>query len=147
MSSWFRIVGHNYTAELRSLTHQVRAHMEDTSLGCTPIANLRPFLFVQPPMMSCIFSSLHHAVDTVAATATRTGNPFLLSAWAKYEKEEADRQIIMTRVWIRPRAYNSLYWFIATECTRAERVAHLLNNPTYPNHMALGPLSRDPRRN
>ena len=111
------------------------------------MANLRPFMFVQPLMMSCMFSSLNHAVDTVAATAVRTGPPFLLSAWAKYEKAEDDRQVIMTRVWLRPRAYNSLYWFVATECTREERARHLLENPTYPDHAALGPLFRDPLRN
>jgi hypothetical protein len=147
MSSWFRIVGHNYTAELRSLTQQIRAHMEDTALGRRPISNLRPFLFVQPPMMTCLQRSLNHAVDTVAATAIRTNTPFLMSAWAKYEANEKDRQMILTRIWIRPRSYDSLYWFVATECTYEERVRHLLENPTYPHHASLGPLSRDPRRN
>lgn len=147
MSSWFRIVKHNYTAELRSLTQQVRTHLEDTSLGRRSISNLRPFFFVQPPMMTCLHNSLQNAVDTVSATAIRISRPFMLSAWANYEANEKDRQVILTRVWLRPRAYDSLYWFVATECTHEERVRHLLENPTYPDHATLGPLFRDPRRN
>lgn len=147
MSSWFRILGHNYTAELRSLSQQIRVHMNDTALGRRSIANLKPFMFVQLPIMSCMFSSLNHAVDTVAATAVRAGPPFLLSSWAKYEKNQEDRQVILTRVWLRPRAHGSLYWFVATECTREARVHHLLENPTYPDRATLGPLFRDPLRN
>ena len=146
MSSWFRIVGYAYAKESTLLSTQLRAHINDTTLGRRPIANLRPFILRQP-INGCMNMSFYHAVNTVAASAIQMRNPFMLSSWAKYEPNPEDRQMILTRVWLRPREYDSLYWFITTECTTEARADYIEQIPTYPDHTTLGPLDRDPRRN
>lgn len=147
MTSWFRIAGHAYANESTLLTAKIRAHITDTTLGRRSISNLRPFILRQPPSYGCMDSSFHHAINTVAASAVKINKPFLLNSWAKYEPKQADRQMFLTRIWLRPRDYESLYWFITTECTTHERANRIEDFPTYPHHASLGPLNRDPRRN
>ena len=147
MTSWFRIVGTQCVKDSPVLTKQIQTHITDTALGRRSIANLRPFILIQPLHMSCLNSSLQYAVDTVSATARKPHIPYLMSTWAKHEVRPDDCQLICTRIWLRPRPYQSLYWFIATECTSQTRADYLQEISSYPQHASLGPMCRDPRRN
>jgi hypothetical protein len=126
MTSWFRIVGYSSTKESPLLIARIRTATH-------------PIIFTQPIIQSCVETSLQHAVDTVATSAIQMRSPFVLSAWAKYALNHKDRQVILTRIMLRPRDYDSMYWLVATECTTKEHAAAIakLDTTADPGNLKL----------
>ena len=79
--------------------------------GRAPILNRTPFISIRN--IAADTDAIHDEVASMEKTAQRTGRLFYSSFWVKDIERlrgPMGRPVVMSRTWLQPRAYDSIYW-------------------------------------
>jgi hypothetical protein len=93
------------------LLHDIGTYLERCYLGHTPTLNRIPFISIRT--IPADPEAMHYELSSMEKTAKNVGVNFYQSFWVKDVERLTkciENPVIMSRTWIQPRAYDSLYW-------------------------------------
>ena len=93
------------------LQHDIGAYLERCYYGQTQTLNRTPFISIRT--IAAYPESIHYELASMDATARTLNRPYYQSFWVKGVErlmKPMDHPVVMSRTWLQPRAYDSLYW-------------------------------------
>lgn len=93
------------------LKYDIDAYLERCYYGQTQTLNRRPFVSIRT--IAADPEAIHYELASMEATACTLDRPYYQSFWVKDVErllKPMDHPVVMSRTWLQPRAYASLYW-------------------------------------
>lgn len=93
------------------LLHDIGFYLEQCNLGRSLTLNRTPFISIRN--ITADTDAIHDELASMEKTAQNTGRLFYSSFWVKDIERlrgPMGRPVVMSRTWLQPRAYDSIYW-------------------------------------
>ena len=93
------------------LQHDIGAYLVRCYYGQTQTLNRRPFINIRT--IAADPEAIHYELASMEATARTLNRLYYQSFWVKGVErlsKHMDHPVVMSRTWLQPRAYDSLYW-------------------------------------
>lgn len=136
----------------RILLHDIGAYLERCYLGQNPTLNRRPFISIRT--IAADTEAIHYELASMEATARAlehsfgqnliVKDPFYQSFWVKDVDrlgKKMDHPVVMSRTWLQPRPYESLYWIslfqVFDEARDRDKITAAAVSRWYPNEVEL----------
>lgn len=93
------------------LYHDIGTYLEHCSYGQTQTLNRTPFISIRT--IAGDPAAIHYELACMEVTARALERNYYQSFWVKNVErltKPMDHPVVMSRTWLQPRAYDSLYW-------------------------------------
>jgi hypothetical protein len=126
----------------KNLVHDIGAFLDNCYYGQRPILNRTPFISIR--VIAPAIAAMDYEMSSMVATAKDVHRNYYQSFWVKDVQRltrPLDRPIVMTRTWLQPRPYDSVYWLtlfqIFDEAHDHDKMTSVAMSRWYPNDKEL----------